>query len=232
MAAGRQIRHGGDGTGLEARSEHTRTLLPKQHGAEVARSVCPYCAVGCGQLIYHKDGKLVSIEGDPASPVSRGRLCPKGSASFELLTHPARLDKVRYRRPRGTQWEDLGLETAMDMIADRLWDSRERTFEEERDGRVLMHDRRRPHRRRDPGRERDYLIKAVHGRPGDGLHQQPGVFDTAPRCRLGTTYDGAEPRRRPRTSALGRDPDHGIEHGRTAVMAFQWVIEAQERGHA
>ena len=135
----RQIRHGGDGTGLEARSERTRALMPRQHGAEVARSVCPYCAVGCGQLIYHKDGRLVSIEGDPASPVSRGRLCPKGSASFELLTHPARLDRVRYRRPRGTEWEDLDLETAMDMIADRVWDSRERTFEEERDGRVLMH---------------------------------------------------------------------------------------------
>ncbi len=125
----RQIRHGGDGTGLEARSEHTRTLRPKQHDAEAARSVCPYCAVGCAQLVYHKDGRLVSIEGDPASPVSRGRLCPKGG----------RLDKVRYRRPRGTEWEDLDLETAMDMIADRVWDSRERTFEEERDGRVLMH---------------------------------------------------------------------------------------------
>ena len=121
----RQIRHGADGTGLEARSEHTRTLLPKQHGAEVARSVCPYCAVGCGQLIYHKDGKLVSIEGDPASPVSRGRLCPKGSASFELLTHPARLDKVRYRRARGTEWEELDLEQAMDMIAERLIAARE-----------------------------------------------------------------------------------------------------------
>jgi len=135
----RQIRHGGDGTGLEARSERTRALLPRLHGAKVARSVCPYCAVGCGQLVYHQDGRLVSIEGDPASPVSRGRLCPKGSASFELLTHPGRLDKVRYRRPRGTAWEEMDLATAMDMIADRVWDSRERTFEEERDGRVLMH---------------------------------------------------------------------------------------------
>jgi len=80
-----------------------------------------------------------ALASDPASPVSRGRLCPKGSASFELLTHPARLDKVRYRRPRGTEWEELDLETAMDRIADRVWDARERTFEEERDGRVLMH---------------------------------------------------------------------------------------------
>lgn len=133
-----QILHGRDGTGLEARSDKTRSLKPKHHDAAAARSVCPYCAVGCGQLIYHKDGKLVSVEGDPQSPVSRGRLCPKGSASYELLTHPARLSKVRYRRPRSTSWEDLELETAMDMIAERLWESRERTFAEQRDGRVLM----------------------------------------------------------------------------------------------
>jgi formate dehydrogenase major subunit len=135
----RQIRRGGDGTGVEAKSERTRALMPRQTGAEVARSVCPYCAVGCGQLIYHREGRLVSIEGDPASPVSRGRLCPKGAASFELLTHPGRLKKVRYRRPRGTAWEDLDLETAMDMIAGRVWETRERTFEEERNGRMLMH---------------------------------------------------------------------------------------------
>jgi formate dehydrogenase major subunit len=90
-------------------------------------------------LIYHKNGKLISIEGDPESPVSRGRLCPKGSASFELLTHPGRLTKVRYRRPGSTAWEDLDLETAMDMIADRVWESRERSFVEERDHRTLMH---------------------------------------------------------------------------------------------
>jgi formate dehydrogenase major subunit len=104
----------------------------------VARSICPYCGVGCGQLVYHRDGKLISIEGDPQSPVSRGRLCPKGAASHELLTHPDRLTKVRYRRPHSTSWEDLDLETAMDMIADRLWESRERTFVEQRDGRTLM----------------------------------------------------------------------------------------------
>jgi formate dehydrogenase major subunit len=133
-----QILHRSDGTGLEARSSRTRSMRPKHHGAQVARSVCPYCGVGCGQLVYHKDGKLISIDGDPESPVSRGRLCPKGSASYELLTHPNRLTKVRYRRPGSTSWEDLDLETAMDMIADRLWDSRERTFVEQRDGRTLM----------------------------------------------------------------------------------------------
>ena len=134
-----QILHGKDGTGLEARSARTRQLATKHAGTDVARSVCPYCAVGCGQLIHHRDGALISIEGDPESPISRGRLCPKGAASYELLTHAQRLTKVRYRRPGAAAWEDLDLETAMDMIADRVWDTRERTFVESRAGRTLMH---------------------------------------------------------------------------------------------
>ena len=133
-----QIRRGQDGTGLEARSARTRALLPKNHGMAFARSVCPYCAVGCGQLVYHRDGKLVSIEGDPDSPVSRGRLCPKGSNSFELLTHAGRQTRVKYRKPYSNRWETLDLETAMDMIADRAWETRERTFVEQRDGQALM----------------------------------------------------------------------------------------------
>jgi formate dehydrogenase major subunit len=133
-----QILHGTDGTGLEARSRKTRSLRPKHHGSEASPSICPYCGVGCGQLAYHKDGKLISIEGNAKSPVSRGRLCPKGSASYQLLTHSNRVTKVRYRRPGSTAWEDLDLETAMDMIADRVWESRERTFVEQRDGLTLM----------------------------------------------------------------------------------------------
>jgi formate dehydrogenase major subunit len=134
----RQILGRSDGTGPEAMSERTRTLLPKNSGAEVARSICPYCAVGCGQQIFHRGNRLISIEGDPASPVSRGRLCPKGSASYELLTHPARLTKVKYRRAFSTKWEDLELETAMKMIADRVWKSREKTFVESKDDQSLM----------------------------------------------------------------------------------------------
>lgn len=134
----RQIRSGADGTGVEAMSERTRDLAPKNADAEVARSICPYCAVGCGQLIFHKHNKLVSIEGDPESPISRGRLCPKGADTFELHTHPARLTRVKYRRPHSLQWEYLDPETAMDMVADRLWDARERSFEESRDGQTLM----------------------------------------------------------------------------------------------
>lgn len=135
----RQILSGGDGTGVEAMSARTRNLRPRHEGAAVARSVCPYCAVGCGQLVYHNDGKLVSIEGDPASFISRGRLCPKGSNSFELLTHAKRETRVKYRRPYSTKWEELDLATAMDMIADRVWDTRDRSFVEEKDGEVVMH---------------------------------------------------------------------------------------------
>lgn len=134
----RQITTRSDGTGPEAMTERTRSLRPKTDGTETARSVCPYCAVGCGQLIHHRDGEIVAIEGDPDSPISRGRLCPKGSASHQLLTHEGRLKTVRYRAPHATEWTEMGLEEAMDRIADRIWESRERTFVERRDGRLLM----------------------------------------------------------------------------------------------
>ena len=134
----RQIQSGADGTGPEAMSERTRKLEPKTQGAQISRSICPYCGVGCGQLVYHKDGKLISIEGDPESPISRGHLCPKGADTFELHTHPGRLKKVKYRRSYSLQWEDMDLEKAMDRIADRVWETRERTLEETRDGQPLM----------------------------------------------------------------------------------------------
>ena len=111
-------------------SERTRNLRPKTDGAEVARSICPYCGVGCGQLVYHKNGKLVSIEGDPESPISRGRFCPKGADTYELHTHSARLKKVKYRRPYSTHWEDLDLETAMDMVAERVKKTRDATWQD------------------------------------------------------------------------------------------------------
>ena len=137
----KQIRTGAwKGTGEEAMSDETKQLSPKIKDAEVSRSVCPYCGVGCGQLVYHQDGKLVSIEGDPGSPVSRGHLCPKGADTFQLHTHPGRLTKVKYRRPYAREWEEIPLETAMDMVADRVWESRARSFEEtSENGDVLMH---------------------------------------------------------------------------------------------
>jgi formate dehydrogenase major subunit len=98
------------------------------------RSVCPFCAVGCGQLVYVEDGRVSQIEGDPASPISRGRLCPKGAASKSLVQSPSRLDRVKYRRPYGTRWESLDLDTAMDLIADRVIATRNETWEETRPG--------------------------------------------------------------------------------------------------
>ncbi len=126
----RQLKNGGDGTGVEAMSDATRALRPKHDGAQVARSICPYCGVGCGQLVFHRDGKLVSIEGDPESPISRGHLCPKGADSFELVTHSARLTKVRYRAPRSRAWTEMPFDRAIELVAERLWSSRERTFDE------------------------------------------------------------------------------------------------------
>ena len=134
-----QIKSRSDGTGREAMTDRTCNLQPRNAGAQVARSVCPYCGVGCGQLVYHNNGKLISIEGDPESPISRGRLCPKGADTFQLHTHPGRLKRVKYRRPYSRQWEELELETAMEMVADRVWESRERTFVEEQDGEKVMH---------------------------------------------------------------------------------------------
>jgi len=133
-----QLSNGHRGEGADVMSERTRRLQPRHAGASVARSICPYCGVGCGQLAYHRDNKLISIEGDPGSPISAGHLCPKGAASYELVTHPNRLNKVKYRAPYATVWQELDLETAMDMIADRVWTSRDRAFVEEQDGKPLM----------------------------------------------------------------------------------------------
>jgi formate dehydrogenase major subunit len=122
------------GLGPAAQSRHSRELTARTQTADrVVPSICPFCAVGCGQKVYVKDEQVVQIEGDPDSPISRGRLCPKGAASKGLVTSPTRLKQVRYRRPGGTEWEDLDLEVAMDMIADRILETRERTWEDEGD---------------------------------------------------------------------------------------------------
>src|SRR5204862_8075029 len=126
----RQLRNRSDGTGGDAMSDATRALRPKNENTNVSRSICPYCGVGCGQLIFHRDGKIVSIEGDPQSPISRGHLCPKGAASYELVTHDARATKVRYRAPRAREWREISLEEATAMVAERVWATRERTFDQ------------------------------------------------------------------------------------------------------
>src|SRR3989442_15435401 len=105
----RQIRERKDGTGLEAMSDKTRAMHARIDDAQVARSICPYCGVGCGQLIYHNNGKLISIEGDPESPISQGNLCPKGAASYQLFTHSRRETEMKYRATRARDWQETPL---------------------------------------------------------------------------------------------------------------------------
>jgi formate dehydrogenase major subunit len=125
--------------GDAARSEHSEHLRPRTAKADrVVKSICPYCAVGCGQRVFVTDEKITQIEGDPDSPISRGKLCPKGAASKQLVTLPGRVRTMRYRRPGGTEWEDLELGAAMDMIADRVIKTRRETWQDtDSEGRVL-----------------------------------------------------------------------------------------------
>ena len=117
--------------GETASSERSRSLRPRTEEADrIVRSVCPYCAVGCGQLVYVKDEKITDIEGDPASPISRGTLCPKGAATFQLVTGTHRVHHVLYRPPGATEWQTLPLDQAMDMVAERIARSREANWEE------------------------------------------------------------------------------------------------------
>jgi formate dehydrogenase major subunit len=132
----RQLRRlGGDedllGLAQTVQSPRSETLTPRTLDADrVVPSICPYCAVGCGQRIFVKDDRITQIEGDPDSPVSRGRLCPKGSATMQLVSAPGREYKVKYRPPHATAWQDLPLDQAMDMIADRVIKTRAETWEE------------------------------------------------------------------------------------------------------
>jgi formate dehydrogenase major subunit len=129
----RQFREGDAlGLGRAAQSTRSRELRPRIENADhVVQSICPYCAVGCGQLVYVEDGEVSHIEGDPASPISRGRLCPKGQASKSYVQSPLREYKVKYRRPYGTHWEELSLDEAMEMIADRIVETRAAGWQDE-----------------------------------------------------------------------------------------------------
>ncbi|GAA1484410.1 dehydrogenase [Brachybacterium fresconis] len=136
----RQLR-GADpsGRGSAVTSQATRNIAPRTRDADtVVQSVCPYCAVGCGQKVYAKDNRVIQIEGDPDSPISRGRLCPKGAASEQLVNSARRVTTVRYRPPYSADWQDLDLDTALDMITDRFLEARRNHWEEEdEEGRPL-----------------------------------------------------------------------------------------------
>jgi formate dehydrogenase major subunit len=128
----RQISDGDPlGRGRAAQSARSATLTPRTATADrVVHSICPYCAVGCAQKVYVKGDEIVQIEGDPDSPISRGRLCPKGAASKQLVTGPHREQKVLYRAPFATQWRELDLEAAMEMVADRVLDARRKGWQD------------------------------------------------------------------------------------------------------
>jgi formate dehydrogenase major subunit len=127
------------GLGEAAQSEHSIELVPRTKTADrVVKSVCPYCAVGCGQNVYVKNEQIVQIEGDPDSPISRGHLCPKGAATRELVQSPRREYAVKYRRPYSDCWESLPLDRALDMIADRVIETRRSNWEQaDKDGNPL-----------------------------------------------------------------------------------------------
>jgi formate dehydrogenase major subunit len=126
------------GRGRAAESPRSAALTPRTEQATVADSVCPFCAVGCAQKVYVLDGQVTQIEGNPASPISRGRLCPKGAVSKQLVTGPQRADKILYRAPYATEWSELGLDQAMNMIADRVLDARRKGWQDtDEDGHTL-----------------------------------------------------------------------------------------------
>ncbi len=128
------------GMGPEAISEHTRRWQARILGADRVVSICPFCAVGCAQIIYVQDGAILDIEGHPESPINRGTLCPKGAATFELLSNPSRWTTVKYRAPYSDHWEDRPLGWAMDRAAQLVKETRDRTWRERNEqGQVVNH---------------------------------------------------------------------------------------------
>lgn len=136
----RQLR-GADALGKAAESADSRMLRPHLEEADkVGTSICPYCAVGCAQLVYAKGDEIIHVEGDPRSPINRGTLCPKGAATFGWLSNPNRLTTVKYRAPYSDRWEDKPLNWAMDRIAALVKRTRDETFVEHLpDGKIVNH---------------------------------------------------------------------------------------------
>ncbi|MFI0354815.1 formate dehydrogenase [Actinomadura sp. 9N407] len=222
------------GRGAAVESAHTAGLRPRVSTADrVVKSVCPYCAVGCGQQVYVKDEKVVQVEGDPDSPISRGRLCPKGSATLQLTTGSARERSVLYRPPYGTEWEELDLDTAMGMVAERVLETRASTWEwEAEDARV----------RRTLGiaslggatldNEENYLIKKLHTALGVvQVENQARVCHSATVAGLGTSFG------RGGATTFMQDLQNsdciviqGSNFAEAHPVGFQWVMEAKARG--
>ncbi|MFD5319925.1 formate dehydrogenase [Streptomyces sp. NPDC127098] len=227
---------GGDplGRGAAAKSRATERLRPRTATADrVVSSVCPYCAVGCGQQVYVKDGRVTQIEGDPNSPVSRGRLCPKGAATLQLVTGEARRHQVLHRRPGATDWEPLDLDTAMDMVADRVIRTRRETWRWEENGDRVA---------RALGiaslggavldNEENYLIKKLlTGLGVVQIENQARVCHSATVAGLGTSFG------RGGATTFMQDLQNsdcvviqGSNFAECHPVGFQWVMEAKARG--
>lgn len=128
------------GSKVQPFSAESVNKAPRTRGAEIVKSVCPYCAVGCGLNVYVKNGEVIDIEGNPESPISHGTLCPKGAATFQYTVNPSRLTRVKYRAPYSASWEEVSLEWAMEQIAQRVRQTRDETFVERlADGREVNH---------------------------------------------------------------------------------------------
>jgi formate dehydrogenase major subunit len=222
------------GLGGAAKSATTERLQPRTVTADkVVKSICPYCAVGCGQNVYVKDEKVIQIEGDPDSPISRGRLCPKGSASLQLTTGEAREQHVLYRRPYATDWERLELATALEMVADRVIATRRDSWEWESDGKRT---------RRTMGiaslggatldNEENYLIKKLFTSLGIvQIENQARVCHSSTVSGLGTSFG------RGGSTTYLQDLQHadcivieGSNFAEAHPVGFQWVMAAKERG--
>ncbi|MEA2190924.1 MAG: formate dehydrogenase major subunit [Solirubrobacteraceae bacterium] len=231
----RQLR-GPDSHGLGAAvtSQRTERLVPRTATADrVVKSVCPYCAVGCGQNVYVKDERVIQIEGDPDSPTSRGRLCPKGSATLQLTTGSARETGVLYRSPHATEWVSLDLETAMDMVADRVVAARRESWEWQHDGKDV---------RRTLGiaslggatldNEENYLIKKLLTALGViQVENQARLCHSSTVAGLGTSFGRGGATMFPR-DLINSDciVIQGSNMAEAHPVAFQWVMEAKARG--
>ncbi|SDJ25870.1 formate dehydrogenase [Nonomuraea jiangxiensis] len=222
------------GRGAAVKSSGSRALQPRTATADrVVKSICPYCAVGCAQNVYVKDEKVVQVEGDPDSPVSRGRLCPKGAASLQLTTGSGRLHKVLYRPPYGRDWQELDLDRALDMVADRIIATRRDTWEWESAGRRTA---------RTLGiaalggatldNEENYLIKKLLTALGVvQIENQARVCHSSTVVALGTSFG------RGGATTFMQDLQHsdcivieGSNFAEAHPVGFQWVMEAKARG--
>ncbi|QLH26286.1 formate dehydrogenase [Streptomyces sp. Rer75] len=222
------------GRGAAASSAATRELRPRTATADrVVKSVCPYCAVGCAQNVYVKDGRVVQIEGDPDSPISRGRLCPKGSATLQLTTGESRRHQVLYRRPHGTAWEPLDLDTALDMVTERVIRTRRETWQWEQDGiRVNRTLGLASLGGATLDNEENYLIKKLFTALGVvQVENQARVCHSSTVAGLGTSFG------RGGATTFMQDLQNsdcivieGSNFAEAHPVGFQWVMEAKARG--